>query len=50
MPVLAVRARIHKKLGDKAASKAAATTCIEVATKAKNDDYVKMATELIAGL
>lgn len=45
-----LKARIHKKLGDKAASKAAATTCIEVATKAKNDDYVKMATELIAGL
>lgn len=45
-----LKARIHKKLGDKAASKAAATTCIEVATKAKNDDYVKMANELIAGL
>lgn len=45
-----LKARIHKKLGDKTASKAAATTCIEVATKAKNDDYVKMATELIAGL
>lgn len=45
-----LKARIHKKLGDKAASKAAANTCIEVATKAKNDDYVKMATELIAGL
>ena len=45
-----LKARIHKKLGDKAASKAAATTCIEVATKAKNDDYIKMATELIAGL
>lgn len=45
-----LKARIHKKLGDKTASKAAATTCIELATKAKNDDYVKMATELIAGL
>lgn len=45
-----LKARIHKKLGDKAASKAAAATCIEVATKAKNDDYVKMANELIAGL
>lgn len=45
-----LKARIHKKLGDKVASKAAATTCIQVATAAKNDDYVKMATELIAGL
>lgn len=45
-----LKARIHKKLGDKAASKTAATTCIELATKAKNDDYVKMATDLIAGL
>jgi Protein of unknown function (DUF2911) len=45
-----LKARIHKKLGDKTAAKAAATSCIEYATKAKNDDYVKMATELIAGL
>ncbi len=45
-----LKARIHKKLGDKTASKAAAIACIELATKAKNDDYVKMATELIAGL
>jgi len=45
-----LKARIAKKLGDNAASKAAAQTCIEYATKAKNDDYVKMATELIAGL
>ncbi len=45
-----LKARIHKKLGDKAAAKAAATTCKELATVAKNDDYVKMATELIASL
>lgn len=45
-----LKARIHKKLGDKVASKAAATTCIQLATTAKNDDYVKMATDLIAGL
>jgi hypothetical protein len=45
-----LKARIHQKLGDKVAAKAAANTCIEYATKAKNDDYVKMATELIAGL
>lgn len=45
-----LKARIHKKLGDNAAAKAAATTCKELAEKAKNDDYVKMANELIAGL
>ncbi len=45
-----LKARIHSKLGDKTAAKAAANTCIEYATKAKNEDYVKMATELIAGL
>ena len=45
-----LKARIHQKLGDKMASKAAATTTIDLATKAKNDDYIKMATELIATL
>jgi hypothetical protein len=45
-----LKARIHKKLGDATAAKAAATQCKELATKAKNDDYVKMATELIDGL
>jgi hypothetical protein len=45
-----LKARIHKKLGDKAAAKAAAQACKEFAEKAKNDDYVKMATELMAGL
>lgn len=45
-----LKARIHSKLGDKAAAKAAATACKEYAEKAKNDDYVKMANELMAGL
>ncbi len=45
-----LKSRIHLKLGDKAAAKAAAATTIELATKGKNDDYIKMATELIAGL
>lgn len=45
-----LKARIHQKLGEKAAAKAAANTCIEYATKAKNDDYIKMANDLIAGL
>ena len=45
-----LKARILKKTGDKTGSKAAATLCKDLAAKAKNDDYVKMATELIAGL
>jgi Protein of unknown function (DUF2911) len=45
-----LKARIHNKLGDKTAAKTAATTCKELAEKAKNDDYVKMATELLGGL
>lgn len=45
-----LKARIHAKQGDKTAAKAAATSTIELATKAKNDDYVKMANDLIAGL
>jgi hypothetical protein len=45
-----LKARIHLKLGDKTAARAAATTTIDLATKAKNDDYVKMANDLIAGL
>lgn len=45
-----LKARIHKKMGDKASSKIAATTCKDLATKAKNDDYVKMASDLIAEL
>jgi Protein of unknown function (DUF2911) len=45
-----LKARILKKNGDKAGSKAAATMTKDLATKAKNDDYVKMATELMATL
>lgn len=45
-----LKARIHLKLGDKAAAKAAATTTVDLATKGKNDDYVKMANDLLAGL
>lgn len=45
-----LKARILLKQGDKAGAKAAATTCIEYAIKARNDDYVKMAKDLIAGL
>jgi hypothetical protein len=45
-----LKARIHKKLGDKVAAKAAAATCKELATKAKNDDYAKLATDFMASL
>jgi hypothetical protein len=45
-----LKARIHKKLSDNGAAKAAATACKEFAEKAKNDDYVKMATDLLAEL
>ncbi|MBK9530413.1 MAG: DUF2911 domain-containing protein [Chitinophagaceae bacterium] len=45
-----LKARIHQKLGDKAASRAAATTCKDLAAKDKNEDYIKMANELIASL
>ena len=45
-----LKARILKKTGDKAGSKAAAMMTKDLATKAKNDDYVKMATDLMATL
>ncbi len=45
-----LKARILKKTGDKAGSKAAAIMTKDLATAAKNDDYVKMATELMATL
>jgi hypothetical protein len=45
-----LKARILKKTGDVAGSKAAATLCKDLATKAKNDDYVKMAGDLLGGM
>ena len=45
-----LKARILAKTGDKAGAKAAAQKTIELATVAKNDDYVKMATDLSKGL
>ncbi len=45
-----LKARIHNKLGDKMAAKTAAIMVKDLATKAKNDDYVKMATDMLAGL
>ncbi len=45
-----LKARIHAKLGEKDAAKAAANTVVDLATKAKNDDYVKMANDLLKTL
>jgi len=43
-----LKARIELKMGDKKAAVATANEVISLATEAKNDDYVKMAKELIA--
>lgn len=43
-----LKAKIQKELGQKDAAKASAQKCIEVATEAKNADYVRMAQEFIA--
>jgi hypothetical protein len=45
-----LKARIYKKLGDKAGAKASAEKTITLATEAKNDEYVKMAQDLIKTL
>ena len=45
-----LKARIHAKQGDKAGATAMCNKTIELATAAKNDDYIKMATELKASL
>ncbi|HMP93019.1 MAG TPA: DUF2911 domain-containing protein [Phnomibacter sp.] len=41
-----LKARIHAKMGDKAGARTAADKTIELATAAKNDDYIKMAQDL----
>jgi hypothetical protein len=45
-----LKARIALKLGDKETAKTSAQKAKEVATAEKNDDYVRMAGELLAGL
>lgn len=45
-----LKARIHAKLGDKAGATAMCDKTIELATAAKNDDYIKMANDLKATL
>jgi hypothetical protein len=44
-----LKARIQKAAGDNSGAIATANKTIEVATEAKNDDYVRMAKEIIAG-
>lgn len=44
-----LKTRIQKDAGDKQGAVASANKTIEVATEAKNDDYVRMAKELLAG-
>lgn len=43
-------AKIQKELGDKVSAKASAEKCIALATKAKNEDYVRQGKDLIAKL
>ena len=45
-----LRAKSEKENGDKIAAKASAEKCIALATTAKNEDYVKQATDLIKKL
>lgn len=45
-----LKARILAKTGDKAGAKAAAEKTVQLATTGKNDDYVKMATDLSKSL
>lgn len=45
-----LKARIYKKAGDKTGAKAAAEKTIATATQAKNDEYVKMAQDVIKTL
>lgn len=44
------KARIQRDMGDKVGAKTSAETCIKIATEAKNDDYVRMAKDLISKL
>jgi len=45
-----LKAKIQKDMGDKVGAKASAETCITIATKASNDDYVRSAKDLISKL
>lgn len=45
-----LKAKIQRDLGDKVGAKASAEKCMELATTAKNDEYVKLGSELIKKL
>jgi hypothetical protein len=45
-----LKAKIQKEMGDKISAKSSAEKCIELATAAKNDEYVKLGSELIKKL
>ncbi len=45
-----LKARAEKEAGNKTAARASATTSLELAREAKNDDYVKMNEELLKSL
>jgi hypothetical protein len=45
-----LKARIHGKLNDKMAAKTAAIMCRDLATKANNTDYVKLASDFLGTL
>lgn len=48
--IFLLKAKIQRDMGDKVGAKASAEKCIELATTAKNDEYVKLGTELIKKL
>lgn len=48
--IMMLKARIENKLNDTTAAIASANKVIELASAAKNDDYVKMANDLISGI
>jgi hypothetical protein len=48
--MMLLQAKIQREMGDKVSAKSSAEKTIELATTAKNDDYVKQANELIKKL
>ncbi|WP_439516640.1 DUF2911 domain-containing protein [Sediminibacterium sp.] len=48
--IFLLKAKIQRDMGDKVGAKASAEKCIELATTAKNDEYVKLGSELIKKL
>ena len=44
------KAKIEKAMGDKTAARVSAKTSLDLATAAKNDDYIKMNQDLLKTL